>query len=132
MNEQRVREIAEAAFKAHFGAVRVVRVNVRRGFDYDEDDPMADVNIIYDGKYEQLSGHGLLDVQSEIVSKVWWDVEDSPASRSYTSSPSPTSGGATRRRSDPKDWLCTIATSGTSPRPPDEPATRRREAEPKA
>ena len=65
MNEQRGREIAEVAFKAHFGAVRVVRVNVRRGFDYDKDDPMVDVNIIYDGKYEQLSGHGLLDVQSD-------------------------------------------------------------------
>ena len=77
MDEQQVREIAEAAFKAHFGAVRVVRVNVRRGFDYDEDDPMVDVNIIYDGKYEQLSGQGLLGVQSEIISKVWWDVEDS-------------------------------------------------------
>ena len=77
MDEQQVREIAEEAFKAHFGAVRVVRVNVRRGFDYDEDDPMVDVNIIYDGKYEQLSGQGLLGVQSEIISKVWWDVEDS-------------------------------------------------------
>ena len=76
MDEQRVREIAEAAFKAHFGAVRVVRVNVRRGFDYDEDDPMVDVNIIYDGKYEQLSGQGLLGAVGD-HSKVWWDVEDS-------------------------------------------------------
>ncbi len=42
MKEQQVREIAEAAFKAHFGAVRVVWVNVRRGLDYDEDDPMVD------------------------------------------------------------------------------------------
>ena len=78
MNEQQVREIAETAFKARFGDVRVVRVNVRRGFDYDEDDPMLDVNIVYDGKYKQLNGRGLLDVLSEIVSKVWWDAEDSP------------------------------------------------------
>ncbi len=56
MNEQQVGEIAEAAFRSHFGDVKIVRVNVRRGFDYDEDDSMLDVNIIYDGKYEQLNG----------------------------------------------------------------------------
>ena len=77
MNEQQVGEIAEAAFKSHFGDVKLFRVNVRRGFD-DDDDPVVDVTIIYDGKYEQLNGGGLLDVQTEIVSKVWREAEDSP------------------------------------------------------
>ena len=78
MNEQQVGEIAEMAFRARFGDVKIVRINVRRGFDYDEDDPMVDVNIIYDGKYEQLNAGGLLDVRTEIVSKVWREAEDSP------------------------------------------------------
>ena len=77
MDEQQIREIAETAFKGSFGDVKVVRVNVRPGFDHD-DDPVVDVKIIYDGKYEQLNGPGLLRVQSEIVSKVWREVEDSP------------------------------------------------------
>ena len=33
---------------------------------------------IYDGKDKQVNGGGLLDVRTEIVSKVWRDVEDSP------------------------------------------------------
>ena len=78
MNEQQVGEIAETAFRARFGNVKIVRINVRRGFDYDEDDPMVDVNIIYDGKYEQLNAGDLLDVRTEIVSKVWREAEDSP------------------------------------------------------
>lgn len=78
MNEHQVGEIAEAAFRAHFCDVKVVCVNVRRGFDYDENDPMVDVSIIYDGKYEQLSGDGLLDVRRDIVDKVWRETEDSP------------------------------------------------------
>ena len=75
MNEQRIREIAETAFKRHFGDVEVVRVNVRPGFDHDED-PKVDVKIIYDGKFEQLTGEGLLQVHSDIVSKTWREVED--------------------------------------------------------
>ena len=78
MNEQQVGEIARAAFKASFGGIELVRVNVRRGFDYDEEDPMVDVNIIYDGKVEQLDGAGLVRVRSEVVSKVWREAEDSP------------------------------------------------------
>ena len=78
MNEQQVRKIAEAAFRTRFGDVKLVRVSVRRGFDFDEDDPMVDVNIVYDGKYEQLNGSGLLDVCTEIIDRVWWDAEDSP------------------------------------------------------
>ena len=77
MNEQQVGEIAEAAFKSHFGDVKLFRVNVRRGFDYD-DDPVVDVTIIYDGQYEQLNGAGLVDVQREVVDKAWREAEDSP------------------------------------------------------
>ena len=77
MNEQQVREIAEAAFKSHFGDVKLLTVNVRRGFDYD-DDPVVAVNVIYDGKVEQLSGAGIVGIRSEVVTKVWREVEDSP------------------------------------------------------
>ena len=77
MNEQQVGDIAEEAFRAHFRDVKVVRVNVRSGFDH-EDDPVVDVNIIYDGKYERLRGGGLVDVRSEIIDKVWREAEDSP------------------------------------------------------
>ena len=77
MNNQQVREIAEAAFKACFADVEIVSVDVRPGFDH-YDDPMVDVKIIYDGEVEQLGGDGMSDVQSEIFSKVWWDAEDSP------------------------------------------------------
>ena len=36
MNERQIREIAETAFKRHFGDVEIVRVNVEPGFDHDE------------------------------------------------------------------------------------------------
>ena len=75
MNEQLISKIAEAAFKVHFSDVGIVRVNVKRRLDHDED-PVVDVNIVYDGKYEQLNGAGLLRVQSDIVSKAWREVED--------------------------------------------------------
>ena len=77
MNDQQIREIAEAAFRVRFGDVKIVRVNIRRGFDH-EDDPVVDVSIIYDGMYEQLKGGGLMDVRSEIIDKVWRDAKDSP------------------------------------------------------
>ena len=77
MNEQQVGDIAEAAFRARFGDVKVVCVNVRSGFDH-EDDPVVDVNIIYDAKYERLKGGGLPEVRSEIIDKVWRGTKDSP------------------------------------------------------
>ena len=41
MNDQQVREIAEAVFRAHFD-IDVCRINIpRRGFDH-EDDPVVD------------------------------------------------------------------------------------------
>ena len=77
MNEEQVREIAVAAFKAYFGDIEVVSVNVKPGFDH-YDDPLMNVKIIYDGKVEQLIGPDLLRVRSEIVDKVWWNAEHSP------------------------------------------------------
>ena len=76
MNEQRIREIAEAAFQRYFGAIEVFRVDVRPGFGFEDDSPVVDVTIIYDGKYEQLNGAGLVDVQTEVVDKAWRAVED--------------------------------------------------------
>ena len=78
MNEQQIREIAETAFKRYFGDVKLFRVNVRPGFGFEDDSPVVDVTIIYDGKYEQLNGAGMVRVQSEIVDKVWWSADDSP------------------------------------------------------
>lgn len=31
MNDQQIEKIAEAAFRAHFGDVKVLRVNIRQG-----------------------------------------------------------------------------------------------------
>ena len=76
MNEQQIREIAETAFKRYFGDVKLFRVNVRPGFGFEDDSPVVDVTIIYDGKYEQLKGMGPLRVHSEIVDKAWREVED--------------------------------------------------------
>lgn len=77
MDEQVVRQIAEAAFKSRYGDIAIVCINVERGFDHD-DAPVVDIRIIYDGKVEQVDGEGFLRVQSEVVSKVWEDAEDSP------------------------------------------------------
>ena len=76
MNEQRIREIAETAFHRYFGAIEVFRVDVRSGLGFDAASPVVDVTIIHDGKYEQLNGAGLVDVQTEIVDKAWRAVED--------------------------------------------------------
>ncbi len=40
--------------------------------------PMLDVKVIHIGKIEQLTGPGTLEVGTEIVSRVWRGVEDSP------------------------------------------------------
>ena len=77
MNNQQVREIAEAAFKARFGDVGIVSINVEPGFDHC-DDPMVDVRIIYDAAFEDLRTEGTMRVRSEIVEKVWAAAEDSP------------------------------------------------------
>ena len=81
MDSQQVRKIAEMAFQARFSDIDIVSVNVKPGLDYD-DEPMLDVKIIYDGEVEQLIApdkvSDMLKVRTEIVSKVWWDAQDSP------------------------------------------------------
>ena len=81
MNPQQVREIAEAAFKARFGDIDIVSINIRPGFDH-YDDPLVDVRIIYDAEVERLiapdKAPDMVRVRSEIIDKVWRDAEDSP------------------------------------------------------
>ena len=77
MNHQQVRDIAEAAFKARFGDIGIVSINVEPGFDH-YDDPLVDVRIIYDAAFEDLRTEGTMRVRSEIIGKVWRDAEDSP------------------------------------------------------
>ena len=76
MNERQIREIAETAFKRQFGDVKLARVNVWPGVGFEDDSPVVDVHIVYDGKYEQLNADGLLDVQYEVVSKAYREVDD--------------------------------------------------------
>ena len=75
MNEQQVREVAEAAFKRHFGDVGIVRINIRQRLDF-EDDPAVDVHIIYDDESGQVTGRGFLGVLSEVVDKTWREGKD--------------------------------------------------------
>ena len=80
MDKQRIREIAEAAFKAHFGDIDIVSINVKPDYDYHYDEPLVIVKIIYDAKVEQLLGQespNTIDVRSEIVDKVR-NAKDSP------------------------------------------------------
>ena len=77
MDIQQVREIAEAAFKAHFGDIDIVSINIRQRFD-DYDDPLVDVKIVYDAEVERLIAGNTMEVRSEIIDKVWRDAEDSP------------------------------------------------------
>ena len=80
MNEQQVREIAEAAFKARFSDIDIVTISVEP--DFLDDEPLLDVRIVYDAEVERLIGpdgrSNVLDVLSEIVEKVWEEPEDSP------------------------------------------------------
>ena len=81
MNHQQVREIAEVAFKARFGDIGIVSINIKPGFDH-YDDPLVDVKIIYDAEVERSiapdKAPGMMEVRSEIIDKVWRDAEDSP------------------------------------------------------
>ena len=74
MNEAQIRKIAERAFKHYFSDVKVIQVNVKPTLGHDEQ-RFVDVKIIYDGKYEQLNGTGLVKVHSDIVSKAWREVD---------------------------------------------------------
>ena len=53
MNNQQVREIAEAAFKARFGDIGIVGIDIEPGFDH-YDDSLVEVRIIYDAAFEDL------------------------------------------------------------------------------
>ena len=77
MNNEQVREIAEAAFKARFDDIGIVGIDVKPGFDH-YDDPLVEVKIIYDAAFEDLHSGGTMRVRSEIIDKVWRDAEDSP------------------------------------------------------
>ena len=77
MNEQQVREIAEAAFKARFGDIDIVSISVKPFFSLD-DEPMLDVRIVYDAELERLLAGDHMGVRSEIIDKVWEAPEDSP------------------------------------------------------
>ena len=68
MNEQEMREVVEAAFKARFGNVELVCINVKPSVDY-EGDHVVDIILIYDGKVEQLDGEGILRVKHEVHTK---------------------------------------------------------------
>ena len=72
MNEQRLREIAEAAFKRQFADIEVVRIDIRQRLDHD-DDPVVDVSIFYDDEDGEVTGRGYLGVMSEVVEKTWDD-----------------------------------------------------------
>ena len=51
-------------------------MNVWPGVGFEDDSPVVDVHIIYDGKYEQLNASGLVNVLSEVVDKAYRQVDD--------------------------------------------------------
>ena len=77
MNNQQVRKISEAGFKARFGGIGALSINIKPGFDPD-DDPLVDVRIIYDAAFEDLNAEGTMNVCSEIIDMVWYGAEKSP------------------------------------------------------
>ena len=76
MNEQRLREIAEAAFKRQFRDIDVVRINIRQRFGFEDDSPVVDVDIIYDDECGQVTGRGYSRVALEVVDKTWFEGKD--------------------------------------------------------
>lgn len=96
MNEQEMREIVEAAFKARFGGIELVSTNVKPGVGYDGD-PVVDIKIIYDSKVEQLDGEGILRVDQEVHTKFDADFEKFPAGLSCILLPGPTLGSMSRK-----------------------------------
>ena len=77
MNHEEVREIAEAAFKAHFADIDIVSIDIEPGFDH-YDDPLVEVWIVYDAAFEDLRTENIVRVRSEIIDKVWRDAKESP------------------------------------------------------
>ena len=76
MDEQELREIAEAAFKHQFGDIDIIRVNIRQGVGFEDDSPIVDVNIIYDDESGQVTGYGLALTRTELVDKTWREGKD--------------------------------------------------------
>ena len=66
MDEQQLLEVAEAAFNIQFAGVEIVRLNIRQRLGFEDDSPVVDMKIIYDGKYDQGNGRGFLREQSEL------------------------------------------------------------------
>ena len=75
MDEQQMREIAEAAFKRQFGDIEVVRIDIRQRLDHD-DDPVVDVDIFYDDEDGQVTGRGYSRVALEVLDKTWYEGKD--------------------------------------------------------
>ena len=75
MDEQQLREIAEAAFKRQFGHIEIVGINIRQRLDHD-DDPVVDVDIYYDDEDGQVTGRGYSRVASEVLDKTWYEGKD--------------------------------------------------------
>ena len=73
MNEQQLREIAEAAFKRQFGDIEVVEINIRQGLGFEDDSPVVHVDIIHDDEDGQVANQGYLGVLSEILDKTWYE-----------------------------------------------------------
>ena len=76
MDEQRLREIAQAAFKRQFGDIEIIRINIRPGVGFEDDSPIVDVNIIYDDESGQVTGRGLVSARTELVDKTWREGKD--------------------------------------------------------
>ena len=76
MDEQQLREIAEAAFKRQFDDVEIVRINVRQGVGFEDDSPIVDVDIIYDDESGQVTGYGLALTRTELIDKTWREGKD--------------------------------------------------------
>ena len=74
MDKEEIRKIAEEAFKEHVNEPKIIHIDVEPRIDHDEE-RVVDVNIYYDGEYMKLRD-ALLHVHSDIVSKVWRDVEE--------------------------------------------------------
>ena len=77
MNQELVEErivelkrIAERAFKARFSSIKIVRIDVKPGYDHDGD-AVVYVNFVCDGDYSQFTGKALNKLHAEIVSKAW-------------------------------------------------------------
>ena len=80
MDEETIREIAEAAFRRYFGHVELVRLNIRQGLDHDGD-PIVDLRFVYDdkrGKVGSLGGDGVLRLLDDVHSQFQADPARDP------------------------------------------------------